>query len=159
MINIRQFDEYILKPTLEYLDMDSLAARQLMLGTALVESGLSFIKQVGGSAYGIFQVEPATYIDNYDNYLNYESRKELKEKFEKLQCGVPCGAAQMTGNLYYNTGHARLVYFRNPEALPKEFDYKTMTNYHKKIYNTSKGVTDVSKSIEFFKKACNLIIE
>lgn len=47
------------------------AAKELLLGTAIVESDLQFRKQHGdGPARGLFQMEPVTHNDIWDNFLN-----------------------------------------------------------------------------------------
>ena len=135
--------------------MESLAARQLMVGTALVESGLTYLKQINGSAIGVFQVEHSTWLDNYFSYLDY--RPELKKKFESLSSITLSCASQMAGNLYYNTAHARLKYWRDKAPLPKVGDYEGLAKYHKRIYNSVLGKTDLEKSIGFFLKATRLI--
>ena len=159
-MNLEQFDEHIVKPTLNYINMGGLAARQLMLGTAMVESGFEFIKQIGGGpALSFYQIEPSTYYDNYENYLDYPGRKHLKNLFIDMRSSMPIGADQLICNLCYATAHARLKYYRSPKPLPKEFDYKAMAKYHKEIYNTVLGATDISKSEAFFKTICERIVE
>ena len=74
MIPPRQFRRHGVRPVLEHLArteprLDSRAAEDLLLGTALMESGLREIEQRGGPALGFFQIEPATFADVYDRYL------------------------------------------------------------------------------------------
>ena len=38
----------VIRPTLKYLEWDGRAAEQLVLGTAITESRLRYIKQLGG---------------------------------------------------------------------------------------------------------------
>ena len=69
----------VIRPALEKLSLWSLSAEELVLGTAIVESGLTYLKQHGdGPALGLWQVEPATHDDLYTNFLNF--RPELGSK-------------------------------------------------------------------------------
>ena len=157
MINEKQYIS-VVDEVLEYLHMNSLAARRLMVGTALVESGLKHIRQLGnGPALGFNQVEPATYDDNYENYLRY--RPELAEKFKRIEAGFPTGAEQMVGNMYLSIAHARVKYWRAPAWLPEANDAKAMAEYHKQWYNTLQGATDTKHSVKIFKYAICLVKE
>ena len=69
----------IIKWVLEYLDMDSEEARDLIYKTGMAESGYRALEGYGANpAIGYWQVEPATMYDTIDNYINY--RPELKTK-------------------------------------------------------------------------------
>ena len=47
-------------------------------GTAAVESRMgTYLRQIGGPALGIWQVEPATHLDCWDNWLDYRPVKQL----------------------------------------------------------------------------------
>lgn len=156
MLDLKQINDYVVAPTLEYLEMNSLAARQLMIGTGLVESGFRYIHQIGGPALGFWQVEPTTYIGNYNNYLYY--RSELLEKVKHLKGDNMSGAEHMITNLKYNCAHARIKYWRDKQPLPKAGDSKGLAEYHKRVYNSPLGDTDVNKSVEFFKKAVEITL-
>jgi len=59
VIDREQFIDLIIEPTLEELGMFSAAASELVLGTAIQESRLTYIKQLGtGPALGVCQMEP-----------------------------------------------------------------------------------------------------
>ena len=74
----------VIRPALEKLSLWSLSAEELVLGTAIVESGLTYLKQHGdGPALGLWQVEPATHDDLYTNFLNF--RPELGSKLMQLR--------------------------------------------------------------------------
>ena len=64
MLDPRQFAERVIRPALVKLRLQSPAAEALLLGTAVVESGLSALVQAGGGpALGLYQIEPATHAD------------------------------------------------------------------------------------------------
>ena len=78
----RAYVEQIVEPTLRFLaqanpklsarasvEIESRAAVQLLLGTALAESGLLYVRQHrGGPARSLMQVEPFTFDDLYRRY-------------------------------------------------------------------------------------------
>ena len=60
-LDAKQLRELVIKPALLEIELWSEAAEELVLGTAIVESRLSFIKQLGsGPALGFWQIEPDT---------------------------------------------------------------------------------------------------
>ena len=61
----------VIRPALTKINLWSRSAEELVLGTAIVESGLTYLKQRGeGPALGLWQIEPATHEDLYTNFLN-----------------------------------------------------------------------------------------
>ena len=133
MINF-QLREYIIKPTLIELDMYSQAAEDLIAGTIAQESLMGrYIKQVGGPALGICQMEPVTHNDIHDNYLSY--RPEMMESLEGI--GKFCDASEMVWNLRYSVAMCRIHYYRQPGAIPT--DIHGQAAYWKKFYNTHLG--------------------
>ena len=141
MIDISQFRELIIKPALTVIDAYSEAADELVLGTALQESRLQYIKQLGGGpALGVFQMEPNTHDDIWENYLAYQD--ELAEKV--LTLAAPNGgghpsANELIGNMWYAAAMCRIHYRRVPDALPNAGDVPGMAAYWKEHYNTYLG--------------------
>ncbi len=146
MLNVAQFREYIVQPTLIRLGLHSLSAEQLLIGTALTESGLKFLHQVGGGpAQGVYQMEPDTEQDIWDNYLVY--RNSLAKRISGIMSGMP---NNLIGNLYYATAMCRIHYLRVKEKLPDADNIEDMANYWKKHYNTPEGKGEI---IDFTEKA------
>lgn len=137
MLHPGQFRELVIRPTLEKLGMAGPAAEQLMLGTALAESGLRYLHQMGGPALGLMQVEPATHADIW-RYLRGKPR--LREKMSRFAIG---GAqppdSHLVTNLAYAVAVARLVYWRRPGPLPADGDLLGLARYWKQHYNTRLG--------------------
>lgn len=144
-MDVRQFVNYVIKPTLEKIQLDSPAAVKLLLGTALVESGeLYYLKQLGnGPALGLYQIEPATHDDVWDNFLQF--RKELRRDVLSFLAPVPEPKEQLITNLAYSTVMARLVYYRVKAGLPPHDDHRALAGYWKLYYNTPKGKGDPEK--------------
>jgi len=138
MLDQKQFREYVVRPTLEYLDSEmpySLAAENLLMGTACHESRLTYLHQVGGGpARGLFQMEPATESDIWENFLSY--RKPLETKIKHL-CGLR--NLDLLANLPYQVAMARIKYWRSPESLPDPDDVQGMAKLWKQVYNTPLG--------------------
>jgi hypothetical protein len=69
----------VVQPALVAIGLNSLSAQQLVLATAIAESGLQYRHQVGGGpALGLFQMEPADHHDIWVNFLR--SHPTLKTK-------------------------------------------------------------------------------
>jgi len=153
-IDATQFSELIIQPTLKYMGMFSMAANELMLGTAIQESFIGkFLRQLRGPALGVYQIEPNTHNDIWVNYLRY--RTPLTKKITELYPNMP---QRMDDNLLiydlrYSTIIARLIYFRHPEALPRKGDLLGQAAYWKKYYNTEEGKGTKSAYVENYKKS------
>ena len=71
-LDAKQLRRLVIQPALSEIELWSPAAEELVLVTAIVESRLSFIKQLGsGPALGLWQIEPDTHRNSYDNFLEY----------------------------------------------------------------------------------------
>lgn len=153
MINYNQFREFVVVPTLKYLDpviSYSEEAVDLLMMTAAHESkGGTYLKQINGPALGVYQMEPTTHYDIYKNYLRFNPKiKSLLEDFT-INAGILLQEGEdMVFNLAYATAMARVHYYRVPEALPKkdvrDWDIEGMylyrlAEYAKKYYNTYLG--------------------
>jgi len=135
--------QYIIKPVLKILQLESPAAEQLLLGTVAQESrGGDFLKQVHGPALGMYQMEPATYRYLWSSYLPEQPRfypliRDFILTKDVYMVDVP--ATEMIGNLYLATAVARINYWRQPEALPAATDVGGLADYYKKYWNTAAG--------------------
>jgi len=134
-------DEFLrgaIRPALAALRLGGPAAERLLLGTALTESGLVHLRQVGGGpALGLYQIEPATHRDLWRTYLAY--RPALAARLLRLAAPTGPGDAQLVWNLGYATGVARLIYRRRPEPLPPADDLEGLARYWKAHFNSAAG--------------------
>lgn len=153
MLNVVHFRDLIIRPTLKHLGLESEAAVELLLGTAIQESSLTYLTQLGsGPAKGLFQMEPATHDDIWSNYLAY--REELGVKVAKTCNRHRLGQAdEMVGNLWYATAMARVHYLRVPHPLPAPGDVDAMAAYWKSFYNTHEGAGTEEEYIENWNEA------
>ena len=136
----------VIRPALKKLKLWSPSAEELVLGTAIVESGLTYLKQHGdGPALGLWQVEPATHDDLYTNFLNY--RPELGSKLIELRAAGLSLDENLATNLMYGAAVCRLCYYRKPDALPEAGDIEGQAAFWKQHYNTIFGAGTVSKYV------------
>ncbi|MEE8501003.1 MAG: hypothetical protein V3S27_10560 [Kiloniellales bacterium] len=137
MLDPGQFRRLVVRPALQAIGLCSPAAERLLLGTALTESGLTWLAQKGGGpALGIFQIEPATHADVWTNYLAY--RENLASRVASLASEQP-RLGQLVWNLAYATAIARLIYYRRPEPLPAAADLAGLARYWKAHFNSALG--------------------
>jgi len=153
VIDLHQFENLIVTPTLNQIELASPAAVELLVGTAIQESRITFVKQLGdGPALGVFQMEPATHDDIWENYLLH--RPELAALVARATRYPGIGMSHdMVGNLWYATAMARVHYRRVPEPLPEPGDLEGMANYWKDHYNTHQGAGTVEEYIEHWHEA------
>jgi len=149
MIDLDQFRDYIVEPTLEDLGLMSTSAVELVIGTALQESHLTYIKQLGnGPALGVCQMEPDTHDDIWDNFLRY--RDVLSDAV--LEIGGP-DARELIWNLKYSVAMCRVHYRRVSNPLPQAGDLSGHAQYWKTYYNTELGSGTTQEYIENWRKA------
>ncbi len=144
MINPAQFRQRIIAPALHRIGLHSQAAENLLMGTALVESGLTYLRQIGGGpARGFFQIEPATHTDIWINFLSDRRRRGLALDVVVLTIAnnelILPPHDELEHNLQYAAAIARLVYYRRPEPLPQADDIHDLAAYWKRHYNTPAG--------------------
>ena len=149
-MDAQQLHDHIIKPTLEYMggNYNTVEARFLLLCTAAIESECGhYIKQVGGPALGIWQMEPATHSDIWENcdalydalgqsvvHLALHSNVNENHAFD--------GEADLIHSPMYACAMARLKYSMDAKALPKynggtDLDLDMFYRYYKRVYNRS----------------------
>jgi len=151
MIDINQFTRYVIRPALKAIGKYSQQAEEIVLGTALQESELTFLVQLGnGPARGLFQMEPPTHNDIWDNFLEYNNELAIKvaalsvtaeystDEHDKLYV-IPPQASELVWNLQYAAAMARMQYLRVKDPLPPAGDVPAQAVYWKEYYNTYLG--------------------
>ena len=138
VINNEDFMEYVIIPVLESLEMDSEAARRLMMGTALVESDLTYLRQHSrGPALGVFQMEESTYDDIVHRYFKGPGQNE-EARFRRTVMGN-YSAMRMIYDLQYAAALARVRYWMETEPLPDKDNIHGLAVYWKTHYNSAGG--------------------
>lgn len=154
-MNAQQLLDYIVKPALKYMGggYDSIESRYLMMATAAIESDCGYyIKQIGGPALGIWQMEPDTHGDIWQN-----CDALTKSKFIDLINNLGIGAyyplndhEDLTSSPLYACAMARLKYAMDPKALPvytgaPHLDMPAFYEVYKRVYNTEHGKSTFDK--------------
>ena len=147
-MNSQQLLDHIIVPTLKYMGggYDSLNARMLMLSTSAIESNCGYyIKQVGGPALGIWQMEPPTEQSIWDecDALKDKVFFYIINSLENGYGGDEC--PELIISPMYACAMARLKYSMDREALPHHNDKKAVYEYYKRIYNTELGASTWDK--------------
>ncbi len=151
MLNIEQLRELIISPTLDALQLYSDDAVELLVFTCAVESnGGSYLKQINGSALGIYQIEPATYHDIWQNYLRHRADYLLLLSTQFHANNVP-NEYRLVYDLNYATAMARLHYRRVSMVLPSRHNVDDMWEYYKQYYNTQQGKAEKKSSIKKYR--------
>lgn len=146
MLNLNSLRQQVIYPSLNKMGMWSDAAGELVLGTAIVESNLTYLKQHGeGPALGLWQIEPATHDDLYANYLSY--RPEMMSRLMELRSPALDMDENLATNLMYGAAVCRLCYYRKPDPLPEAGDVEGQGKFWKKHYNTPLGAGTVPKYV------------
>ena len=136
----------VIRPALSKINLWSPSAEELVLGTAIVESGLTYIRQWGdGPALGLWQVEPSTQNDLYTNFLNYQPEHE--SALMELRAPNLSMDENLATNLMYGAAVCRLCYYRKPDALPEAGDIEGQAAFWKQHYNTPLGKGTVTKYV------------
>lgn len=146
------FRDKVIRPTLLDLGLHSAAAVNLLLGTALHESGvLRYHHQDGGPAMGLFQMEPNTLQDLFDNYLSFHDGRlvQLERYSEK---GLSVDNAYNLYNARYATAACRLQYYRDSEPLPPADDLAGLGAYYKRVWNSSAGAATAQDFVDVMEK-------
>ena len=148
-MNAQQLLDYIITPTLKYMGGNYCTdnARMLLLATAAIESKCGYyIKQVGGPALGVWQMEPATEKDIWVNCDAVQS-DNFNQTIADLLCATeehPVSNALMILPMYA-CAMARLKYSMDAEPLPDHNNLMAMYVYYKRIYNTPLGASTYAK--------------
>lgn len=155
MIPPRQFLDHFIRPPLQHLAiaeprLGNTASEQLLLGTALVESGLEAREQDSGPALSFFQIEPATFRDVYNRYL--PKRPELLDVVQDLRIPAFTTSEQLTSNPVFVCAIARIKYWMVPELLPAAGDFEALGLYWKRYYNTFEGAGDAAHWTYLYRK-------
>ena len=160
MIPTSQFLEYVIQPTLRHMavaepQLRTVAAEQLLLGTALMESRLDALKQKGGGpALSVFQIEPSTFEDVYGRYLssNMKGRATLRTVVRDLVIPAFTPLEQLAGNPFFACAIARVKYWMVPEPMPPAGDIQALGHYWKRHYNTAEGAGNEAMFVDLYLK-------
>ncbi|MDT8871631.1 hypothetical protein RAA17_12385 [Komagataeibacter rhaeticus] len=154
-LDLTQFKLQIVTPALGMIGLGGAAAINLLTGTALAESGLTYVQQNGGGpALGLWQMEPETHDDIWSTFLSDSRLNSLARAVLSSRSNWPPGARQVVGNAFYACIMARLKYYRAPGPLPAADDAAAQCRYWKSNYNTALGAGAAdSQHVALFQQA------
>lgn len=164
MISLKHLHLFVVNPLFKYLAEDrpgddgstgkyaglnTIAAKRMVLGTMLVETGGLALDQITsqndvtlGPAIGLYQIEPSTM---EDIILWLDRHPVLRHRVLSTLGDYPVDRrVQLASNLMFATAVCRMLYFRAPEPLPIADDLDGLAAYWKKYYNTEKGAGTIS---------------
>lgn len=164
MIDPRQFRDHVIRPTLVTLaklaglpQLASPAAEVLLLGTALQESQLTYLVQLGdGSGFGghgVYQDEPGDLHDMLNNFVAF--RPVLAAAINQFRSKGPVGddVARLEVDLAWATVICRLHYFRSTRPMPAADDLAGLCAFYKQDYNTPLGAATPAQVKANFQRA------
>jgi len=141
----------VVRPVLEHMNMWSQPAEDLVVGTAIVESGLRHLRQFSqGPALGIYQMEPDTASDCW-RYMR--DRPDIAVKVQRLLSPWPSPKIQLIGNLNYATAICRVKYWMDPKPIPD--DLEGQAAIWKRVWNTPKGRGTAPRYILDYRRVMN----
>jgi hypothetical protein len=114
--------QYVIKPTLESLEMHSSAAEKLLLGTAAQESDFNPFKN-NTQGLGIYQISSEQHRAAWDSYLAFHP--DLASKVRGLASQhkfLQNPDAELLTNLAYSTAIAFIIYLQCEVQLPEAND-------------------------------------
>lgn len=158
MIHPQHFVVHVIEPALRLMGWSTASAIRLLLGTAMVESTLSYLVQLnGGPALGVYQMEKNTFLSHMIYLIR---RKDIYDKILAtcLYTTMPT-ADFMVHDLRFATIMARLHYWIRPEPLPAPNNVIGLTQYYLRYYNTNLGKSTFDKSVIHFAEAIRICNE
>lgn len=127
-------------------DWDTPDARDLLLATAVMESGLrARFQDSGGDAIGLFQVEYGTYRDLWRRAIRYkhpELYKAMRRHFGDAENGE-IKFEDLQRNDIVGAMFARIKYFESGRKIPPAADVAAQAKLYKEVYNTAAGRGDI----------------
>ncbi len=149
MLDLRQCRLHLVRPVLTRIGAYSRAAENLVIGTAVQESRLRYLRQLqDGPARGLYQMEPDTHDDIWENYLAF--RPELRAGVESFLAASQDRIEQLVWNFAYATAMCRVHYLRVPHPLPDAGDIAGLASYWKRHYNTELGRGTVDEFVRHY---------
>jgi hypothetical protein len=158
MLDVKQFQEQIVNPFLSFIQRKvDAAAEELVLGTCIQESHLTYLKQIKGPALGVAQIEPATLFDLHKRYMfdrkelwidfwNILGHTEAESEHEKTTdvetfyvthlLNDNMLLSRCVSDLAFQVMTCRVKYLSIPEKLPEAGDLEGQAKYWSKYYNT-----------------------
>lgn len=140
-MDLDQLKTIVIQQTLIPLKLWCPRSENLLCATAAMETqGGKYIKQIGGPALGIYQMEPTTHDNLWRHKLSQPKNLPLvRAMLNQFGFARAPNSTVLMWHLGYATFMARYFYFIIPEELPAEDDLKGQWSYYKMYWNTKSG--------------------
>ena len=157
MLDVAQFRMLVVRPTLKKLGMWSQAAENLVVGTAVQESRLEYLHQLGGGpALSLFQVEPLTLNDILDRWLPAHPMVYAgfvdATGIDPRKLDGNGRRHQMICNLAFGVAVCRLRYRMDKAPFPEADDIGALAHYWKRVYNTYMGKGEPEQFVQNYRR-------
>ena len=128
--------ELVIADTLNYLHEWSQAAENLLVGTAIQESGLGFCLK-SGRRLGLYQISPAAHRAVWDHYLVFNPNRASQIRGLAGQHSfVHNPHKELLTNLRYATAIAWSIYLKSGCVLPKAGDIEGLAKiWHRHFHS------------------------
>ncbi|WP_339672319.1 hypothetical protein [Dasania marina] len=130
--------QYVIEPTLHYLEMYSPAASHMLLGVANQESaGNPFCE--GHQGLGLFQISSSQHRSVWDNYLAFQP--DLASRVRGLASQhqfLKDPDSELITNLRYSTAIAWMIFLQS-EADEKKSQHEPLNPYWHQLYHEQDG--------------------
>ena len=155
MLSVNNLRVIVIQPALAPFPeaMKTPAAEALLLGTALVESGLMYLRQGlqrlddgRGAALGLWQMEARTHEDHW-RYLQRHPAIAAA-----IEIGPKPPPERLCTDLLYACRMARVHYWRVRAKMPEADDLQGLADYWKPFYNTELGAGDPAAFVRLYTK-------
>ncbi|MCH2040163.1 MAG: hypothetical protein MK185_05975 [Saccharospirillaceae bacterium] len=140
----QELKRWVIKPTLQRLQVTDKNALKLLLGTAAQESAMgSHIKTSGQRGLGIYQIHGLTHRHIWDDFLALQpDLASVVRGLASQRDFLDHPHAELTTNLSYATAIAWMSYIRHPEfALPANADIEILAKLWKRFYHSKSDAT------------------
>jgi hypothetical protein len=148
-MNAGDLREYAVRPALKMIDLWSVVAEDLVMGTAAQESRFQYLEQLRGPAIGLFQMEPATFQHLWKNVIPRYPR--IMRGLQGMTVNSPA-PTEMAWNLRFAAAMCRVHYYAKPDPLPLTSDPRELGLYWKRHYNTFLGKGTVDEFVDNYKR-------
>ena len=141
----------IIRPALKITGLWSDSAEMLVLGTGMVESNYTHLKQVSGPALGFWQCEPDTHTFQKKWLQRTDNVRLLASVKSASLMEILPGDDALIWNLRYAALMCRIRYLNAKPILPFWNDAVGMTEYHSQWYNRG-GKANIENNTAIFKQ-------
>jgi hypothetical protein len=147
-IDIKQFHDLILVPTLKSTGLYSKEACQIIIGTGCQESQFKFLREEdSGKSLGFFQCQPMDYKRIVNDAFVYD--KNLKDR---ILSTLATEYIPVFSSLMWNLKFACIICRLHYVKLKIPFDLPSQAEMYKRYYNSPLGSATVDEYIENFNK-------